>query len=122
VIFTGRIWIQSPEFLRLLQSANLNGGRHARASTTIPGLYNPLVDTIEDLLQRGASAGIFRTGVDPVDLYISISSLTSHYLTHHHTLEAIFRTKLMTAERVRRRLEHAADVIESFLVTGPRQK
>jgi TetR/AcrR family transcriptional regulator len=115
VIFTGRIWVQWPEFLRLLQSENLHGGRHAKASTTIPSLYNPLLDTINGLLERGTRAGVFRSGVDPVDLYISISSLTAHYLTHHHTFEAIFQRRMMTPERIKQRLEHAADMVERFL-------
>jgi TetR/AcrR family transcriptional regulator len=116
VVFTGKIWVQWPEFLRLLQSENLHRGRHARESSTIPTLYNPLLDTINDLLQRGAQLGVFRDDVDPVDLYISISSLTAHYLTHHHTFEAIFKRKMMTPERIRQRLEHAADMIERYLV------
>lgn len=119
VIFTGKIWVQWPEFLRLLQSENLHGGKHARESATIPTLYNPLLFTINDLLRRGTEQGVFRTGVDPVDLYISISSLTAHYLTHHHTFEAIFQRKMMTPERIRTRLEHAADMIERYLLVTP---
>jgi TetR/AcrR family transcriptional regulator len=121
VIFTGKIWVQWPEFLRLLQSENLIGGRHARESGSIPTLYNPLLDTIEDLLRRGAAQGVFRTGVDPVDLYISISALTAHYLTHHHTFEAIFKRRMMTPERIRQRLEHAADMIGRYLAVPAQQ-
>ena len=121
VVFTGKIWVQWPEFLRLLQSENLHGGRHARESATIPKMYNPLLDTIEDLLRRGAEQGVFRTDVDAVDLYISISSLTAHYLTNHHTFEAIFKRRMMTPERIKQRLEHAADMVLSYLTVPVRQ-
>ena len=121
VIFTGKIWVQWPEFLRLLQSENLHGGRHARESTTIPTMYNPLLETIEDLLRRGEEQDVFQAGVDPVDLYISISSLTAHYLTHHHTFEAIFKRRMMTPERIKQRLEHAADMVLSYLTVPVQQ-
>jgi TetR/AcrR family transcriptional regulator len=118
VTFTGRIWVQFPEFLRLLQSENLNGGRHVRASSEIPKMYNPLLDTIGELLERGTATGVFRKDVDPVDLYISISALTAHYITNHHTFEALFGQRLMSSKRVKQRLEHAADMVERYLLAG----
>lgn len=116
VIFTGSVWVQHPEFLRLLQSENLNGGRHVHASEKISSMYNPLLATINDVLERGAQAGKFRENLDAMDLYISISSLTAHYITNCHTFEAIFNRRLMTGERIKKRLEHAADMIERYVV------
>ena len=116
VIFTGRIWVRFPEFLRLLQSENLNGGRHVRASTEIPRMYNPLLDTIDDLLERGTGLGVFRKNIDPIDLYISISALTAHYITNHHTFEALFGQRLLAPRRIMQRLEHAAEMVERYLL------
>jgi TetR/AcrR family transcriptional regulator len=118
VTFTGRIWVQFPEFLRLLQSENLNGGRHVRASSEIPKMYDPLLETIGELLERGSRTGVFRKDVDPIDLYISISALTAHYITNHHTFEALFGQRLMSPKRVKQRLEHAADMVERYLLAG----
>lgn len=115
VLFTGRIWMEQPHFQRLLHSANLHGARHVRRSARIPQLYDPLVGTIRDLLARGQREGRFRDDVDPVDLYISITSLTAHYVSHHHTFEALFDRRLMTPARVRARLEHAADMVLGYL-------
>ena len=120
VIFTGRIWVQFPEFLRLLQSENLNGGRHVRASSEIPKMYDPLLDTIGELLERGSNTGVFRKDVDPIDLYISISALTAHYITNHHTFEALFGQRLMSPQRIKQRLEHAADMVERYLLAPPK--
>ena len=118
VIFTGRIWVQFPQFLRLLQSENLNGGRHVRASGVIPQMYNPLLETINELLARGTRAGVFRKDVDPIDLYISISALTAHYISNRHTFEALFKQRLMTPQRVKQRLQHAADMVLRYLLTA----
>lgn len=115
VISTGKIWVQFPEFQRLLMSENLAGGRHVASDAAFSDLYNPLLDTIEQLLARGREAGVFRDDIDPIDLYISVTSLTAHYVNNQHTFEAIFRQKLMTPQRVRQRLEHAADMVIRYL-------
>lgn len=119
VVFTGRIWMEQPQFQRLLHSANLHGAKHVRRSARIAQLYDPLIETLRELLARGQREGHFRDDVDPVDLYISISSLTAHYVSHHHTFEALFDRKLMTPARVRARLDHAAEMVVSYLRAKP---
>lgn len=119
VMFTGRIWMEQPHFQRLLHSANLHDAKHVRRSARIAQLYDPLIETLRELLARGQRQGIFRADVDPVDLYISISSLTAHYVSHHHTFEALFARKLMTPARVRARLDHAAEMVVSYLRAKP---
>ena len=119
VVFTGKIWVQFPEFLRLLQSENLSGGRHVAGSPKVPSLYEPLLVTLKDVLERGSQSGQFRPDVDPVDLYISISALTAHYINNHNTFEAIFGQALMSPQRIRQRLEHAADMVVAYLCAKP---
>jgi TetR/AcrR family transcriptional regulator len=54
-----------------------------------------------------------------VDLYISISALTAHYINNHYTFEAIFGQALMSPQRIRQRLEHAADMVVAYLCAKP---
>jgi TetR/AcrR family transcriptional regulator len=119
VVFTGRIWIQFPQFQRLLHSENLHGARHIRASAKIAQLYDPLLNTIKDMLQRGVRDGVFRRGVDPIDLYISISGLTAHYISNQDTFEAIFGQRLKAPARLKQRLTHAADMVVGYLRLPP---
>ncbi|MEO8849985.1 MAG: TetR/AcrR family transcriptional regulator [Casimicrobiaceae bacterium] len=119
VIFTGRIWVQLPHFQRLLHSENLHEGTHVRQSAKIPQMYNPLLDTIRDLLDRGVKSGQFRKGIDPIDLYVSISALSAHYISNRHTFEAIFGKRLMTPKRIRQRLDHAAEMILRYVEVHP---
>lgn len=113
--FTADVWIDMPEFTRLLSSENLHEARHVKQSDKIIGMYNPLIETIAGLLEKGEKTGAFRSGVDPVDLYISITSLSAYYVSHRHTFEAIFKTKLMTPERLKQRKEVICDMILRFL-------
>jgi TetR/AcrR family transcriptional regulator len=115
VEFTGQVWVETPDFIRLLNSENLHEARHVRQSSKIIQKYNPLLETISELLNRGVKKGVFREGIDPIDLYISISALTAHYVANRHTFEAIFNTQLLTPKRWRQRLRHATDVILCYL-------
>lgn len=115
VIFTGKICIQHPEFQRLLASENLNDGRHVATMPSISAIYQPLLSNIAQILDRGIEQGVFTRKVDPVELYISIASLTSYYVSNNHTLEAILGVPLMTPSRIKQRLEHAADMVASYL-------
>lgn len=121
VVFTGRVWVQFPHFLRLLHSENLLGGRHVKESSKIAKMYNPLLGTIKELLQRGIDEKVFREDVDPIELYISVTSLTAHYISNHHTFDAIFEQQLMLPQRVKRRLEHAADMVERYVLRAPKE-
>ena len=115
VIFTGRIWVQLPHFPRLLHSENLHEGHHVRQSAKIPKMYDPLLDTIRDLLDRGVASGQFRPNIDPVDLYIAITALTAHYISNRYTFEAIFGKQLMTPKRIKQRFDHAAEMILRYV-------
>src|SRR3546814_316358 len=118
VINTGRIWVRFPEFLRILSSENMDRGEHIMTSTVVREKYDPLLHTIRDLLERGQQEGAFRDNVDAVELYISIASLTAHYVSNRYTFEAIFGQNLMTAQRVKQRLNHAADMVLCYLQAG----
>jgi Tetracyclin repressor-like, C-terminal domain len=67
------------------------------------------------LLARGAKEGVFRTGVDPVDLYISIAGLGFFYMSNRHTLSTIFGQNLSTPERLSARGEHIVEVVLAYL-------
>ncbi len=119
IAFTWRYYLRHPEFLTLLNSANLHEARHLRKSTRVRSLHSPFVKTLADLLQRGRDDGRFRAGVDPVQLYISIAGLCYFYLGNRHTLAAIFDRDLMTPEALETRLGHVTDVILGYLSADP---
>ena len=116
IAFTWNYYIEHPEFLTLLNSENLHRARHIRQSTKIPAMHSPLVATLADVLERGHKSGIFRAGVDPVQLYISIAGLSYFYLGNNHTLSTIFNRSLLGAKAKVERLSHMTDLVLGYLV------
>jgi AcrR family transcriptional regulator len=111
VDFTWRYFLEHPEFLTLLNSENLHKGRHVARSSRVRELHSPLVETLRGILRRGERAGLFRRGVDPVQLYISIAGEGYFYLSNRYTLSRIFGRDLMKPRALAARARHNADMI-----------
>lgn len=115
VAFTWDYCLKHPEFLTLLNSENLHRARHLRRSRQIPAMHSPMIATLRGLLERGARAGEFRRGVDPVQLYISIAALGYFYLSNRYTLSTIFERDLLSPRSKAQRLEHMTGLVLGYL-------
>ena len=111
VHFTWRYFVRNPEFMNLLNSENLHKGRHVRRSRRVRDLHAPLVETLRGILRRGERAGLFRRGVDPVQLYISIAGEGYFYLSNRYTLSRIFERDLTRPRALASRARHNAEMI-----------
>lgn len=115
IAFTWDYFVSHPEFLSLLGTENMHGAKYLRQSERIRALHSPLIEMISALLKRGQKGGVFRSGVDPVQLYISIASLGFFYLANKHTLSTIFGRDLVAPEHLRARGSHIVDVVMAYL-------
>jgi AcrR family transcriptional regulator len=116
IAFTWNYYIAHPEFLHLLNTENLHRARYLKRSTKVPSMHSPLVATLAELLDRGHKVGLFRAGIDPVQLYISIAGLSYFYLGNSHTLSTIFERDLLATKAKVERLSHMTDLVLGYLV------
>ena len=116
VEFTWNYYLAHPEFLTLLNSANLHRARHLEESPKVRELNTPLIEMIAEILEKGRKQGSFRGGVDAMQLYVSIAGLAYFYLSNNHTLSAIFGRNLMSARARSERLSHMHEVIQGYLL------
>ena len=115
VVFTWRYYLAHPEFLALLNSENMHRAGHLKRSRRIRQLNSPLIDVLADVLARGEAAGTLRSGVDPMQLYISIAGLAYFYLSNKHTLGAVFGRDLMAPGALAERLGHMTEVVLGYV-------
>ncbi|MXP65235.1 TetR/AcrR family transcriptional regulator [Roseomonas sp. M0104] len=87
-----------PEFVRLVSVENIQEGRHVAASAAIRKRNAAVIDTLRALLQRGEGEGVFRPGVDPLDLHMLISAFCFYRVSNRYTLHAIFGRDLQAVE------------------------
>ena len=100
-----------PELISLINNENLHGARYLRQSKKVRQLHSPFVRLIDDILRRGEATGVFRPGLDAVELYITIAAVGYFYLSNNRTLSAIFGRNLLSAAACRRRKKHNVDLI-----------
>ena len=116
VAFTWDHYVAHPEFLNLLNSENLHRARHLKQSRHIREMNSPLIQTLGDVLERGRREGLFRGGIDPVQLYISIAGLAYFYLSNSQTLSTIFGRNLLAAKARAARLSHITEVVMGYVL------
>jgi AcrR family transcriptional regulator len=117
VRFTWTYCLEHPEFITLLNSENLHQGRHLRHSKRVQAMHSPLVGMLRTVLRRGVQAGLFRRGIDPVQLYISIAGEGYFYLSNRYTLSRIFGRDLMSPRALAARARH----ISRFVLNAVRK-
>ena len=115
VEFTWNYFLEHPEFMTLLNSENLHKGRHVRRSRRVPEMHSHLVGLLRQVLRRGEEQRLFRKGIDPVQLYISIAGEGYFYLSNRYTLSRIFGRDLMAPRALAGRARHISDMILNAL-------
>lgn len=113
--FTFRHFLEKPWFISLLTTENLHGARFLKTLKDIPALHSPLVGQLETLIERGAEKGVFRSDVDPIQLYITIAALGWFYVSNIATLSVIFDRDLRDFAMVQEREAHCVAVVMDFL-------
>jgi AcrR family transcriptional regulator len=115
VRYTFDYFLANPHFIRLLNNENLYQAAHLRTLPSIRDMHMPLTAQIKAILDRGAAAGVFRNGIDPVQLYISIAGVGYFYHSNVHTLSTIFGRPLGAEAAIEERRAHVIDFVLGYL-------
>jgi TetR/AcrR family transcriptional regulator len=104
-----------PDFIVLLNDENRGGARHVRGSRKLEAMHSPLVSMVSKILSEGVRAGVFRKGINPVHLYISIAGLSYFFFSNTPTLSAIFGRDFSGTAAKRARRRHVVDLVMQSL-------
>ena len=100
-----------PDFIMLLNDETRGGARHVRSSSRLEAMHSPLVSMVSRILRDGERAGIFRKGVNALQLYISIAGLSYFFFSNTATLSAIFGKDLSSRTARLDRRKHVVDLV-----------
>jgi len=115
VRFTFRHFLDKPWFTSLLSTENVQNAAFLKSLPDIPALHSPLVGQIEKILEQGRAEGIFRDGIDPIQLYISIAALGYFYVSNMKTLSVIFERDLGATNMIQEREAQAVQMVLRYL-------
>jgi TetR/AcrR family transcriptional regulator len=109
-LFTWHYFLKHPEFLSLLATENMLQAQYLKRSERIAEMHSHLIVEMADVLRRGEDAGLFRSKIDPVSVYLTIAALGYFYLSNRHTLSTIFGRELQAPDAIKAWGEHIVSV------------
>jgi AcrR family transcriptional regulator len=95
MVFTWEYYLANPEFITLVNSENLHKAKHLTQSRMVDALNRSFVQRMEMILKRGVDAGVFRDGLDAVQILISLAGLGYHYLNNRYTGTVVYGRDMM---------------------------
>ncbi|MCJ2032822.1 TetR family transcriptional regulator [Methylobacterium sp. J-068] len=107
-----------PDFVRLVGIENIHKAEHLAGSSVIRDMNLSIIATIRAVLVRGCEAGLFRPGVDPVDLHLMISAFCFFRVANRHTFEAIFQVDFADPAARERHKRMIGDAVIRYLTIG----
>jgi AcrR family transcriptional regulator len=111
VRFTWNYYLKNPEFITLVNSENLHRASHLKKSEAVKVVSRRFVSMVNGILERGVKTGVFRKGVDPVQLNITIAAIGYYYITNRFTGSIVFERDLMDPKLLDERLAFNIDTI-----------
>lgn len=115
VEFTCDYHWQHQELSKLVAIENIQKAKHIKRSASITGVNVSIVDTTAKVLRRGADEGVFREGIDPVRLHMTISALPIFQLTNRYTFGTIYSHDMVSAAALATRKREIVDIILRYV-------
>lgn len=115
VAFTFDHHLHHESYIRIVMAENINRGQYLAQSRRIQDLNVPAIAAIRKLYERGVKAGVFRKGLDPVDIHSSISALSFFNVSNRHTFGLIFKLDMRSPAYVAQRRANVVEMVARFV-------
>jgi AcrR family transcriptional regulator len=109
----------NPEFIRLVMVENIHHGVHLAKSQRIQGLNISVIEMLESVYRRGVAEGVFRDGLDVIDLHMTISALAVFNVSCRFTFSRIFKVEMHTPTALERRRKEVGDTVVRYVLKAP---
>jgi AcrR family transcriptional regulator len=78
------------DFIRMVMIENIHHGAYLERSKAIRQLNVSAISTMETVYRRGVAEGVFRKGLDPIELHWQVSALCFFNVSNRATFSKIF--------------------------------
>ena len=108
-----------PSFIRLIAVENIHYAEHLKKLSSIRGINVSAIATVEEILERGRAAGIFRSDISAFDVHLLISSFCFFRVSNRHTVGAIFKRDLSEPRTLARHKRLIVETVERLVLLKP---
>jgi len=110
---------QNPDFVRMVMIENVHNARFLKQSKTIHEVSTSAITRIDDIYQRGVASGVFRGGLQAVDIHWQISAMSFYNVSNLATFSALFDCDLKAPDTVARLRNHTMEAVLRFVAKIP---
>jgi AcrR family transcriptional regulator len=103
---------EHPDFVRLVMNENILHGAHIGHVQGLQERNRSVIASLKAILDKGASEGVFRGGLDPVHLHMTITALCFYNVSNRYTFSANFGVNLGSPKFLKQR---RSEVVETVL-------
>ena len=115
VAFTFDHHLANENYIRLVMNENIARGQYIAQSQNIQDLNVPAIAAIRHLYERGVAGGVFRKGLDAVDIHASISALSFFNVSNRHTFGQIFKIDMQSPAYIAHRRDSVIEMVVRFM-------
>lgn len=106
------------DFIRMVMIENIHHGQYLEQSKAIRDLNVTAIDHIARIYSRGVEDGVFRPGLDPVELHWQVSALCFFNVSNRTTFSKIFGRDFGAAEQLERLRRNTVEMLLRFVAKG----
>jgi AcrR family transcriptional regulator len=110
-----------PSFIRLIAVENIHYAEHLKKLSSIRGINISAIATVEEILERGRAAGIFRSDISAFDVHLLISSFCFFRVSNRHTVGTIFKQDLSEPKTLLRHKRLIVEAVERLVLINPKR-
>jgi AcrR family transcriptional regulator len=110
-----------PSFIRLIAVENIHYAEHLKKLSSIRGINISAIATVEEILERGRAAGLFRSDISAFDVHLLISSFCFFRVSNRHTVGTIFKQDLSEPKTLLRHKRLIVEAVERLVLLNPKR-
>lgn len=119
VLFIWNYFLKHPEFINIMSAENQLKAQYIKQSKKIPFIHSHFANQLADVLRRGCELGIFRPDIDPVQVHLTILSMSFYSINNQYTIAVHFKRDIMSPEMTAAWGEHiVATTLASIMMSG----
>jgi AcrR family transcriptional regulator len=116
--FTYEHFAAHPRLISLLSGENLLKAKYLKRSRRTPVISSPVLAQMKKIIERGEAQGLFRKGIDPLQLYVLIVSLSYFHRSNGYTLSVIFEQDIFRPDWLAQHKLIARDVVVRYVTAA----
>ena len=103
------------DFVRIVSIENIHYGEYVKQSPVIRQMSNVVLDTLGKTLRRGEEEGVFRPGINVLDVHLLMSSFCFYRVSNRHTFGHIFAIDFQGDEIKQRHKDMICEAVLRFV-------